>query len=243
MIANFISGILLVFEQTLRPGDVVEVGGQRGTVSQMRMRATVLRNVDNVEIFVPNKTLLTSTVAAYTFSDRVVRRVISVGVSYDSNPTQVRDILLDVAKSHGLVMTDPAPAVFFTAFGESSLNFDLAVWISDSARALEVVSDLHFAIFSQFTKHDIEIPFPQRDLRLRSVDATLPVHFRKSDGNGPPPPADSKLPCRMSHPSSPTKRRIRNGVRRQETPRRRKHIFRRSLLCGINLFCYYRLGH
>jgi small-conductance mechanosensitive channel len=194
LIANFISGILLVFEQTLRPGDTVEVGGQRGTVTQMRMRATVLRNIDNVEIFVPNKTLLTSTVAAYTFSDRVVRRVISVGVSYDSDPTQVRDILLEVGRSHGLVMADPAPVVFFTAFGESSLNFDLAVWIGNSARALEVVSDLHFMIYSQFTKHGIEIPFPQRDLHLRSVNAPLPIHFRQSNADGPPPPADSKLP-------------------------------------------------
>ena len=87
LIANFISGILLLFEQSLRLGDIIEVDGQRGTVSQLRMRATVLRTIDNVEVFVPNKTLLTSTVATYTHSDRVVRRIIPVGVSYGSDPT------------------------------------------------------------------------------------------------------------------------------------------------------------
>lgn len=175
LIANFVSGILLVFEQTLRPGDIVEVGAQRGTVSQMRMRSTVLRNIDNHEIFVPNKTLLTSEVIVYTMSERVVRRVINVGVSYSSDPTQVRDILLAVGNSHGLVLQNPAPAVFFTGFGESALLFELAVWISDASRAAEVLSDLHYMVFSQFAKQGIQIPFPQRDLRVRSADPSLPA--------------------------------------------------------------------
>ncbi len=179
LIANFISGILLVFEQTIRPGDILEVEGQRGTVTQMRMRATVLRNIENHEIFVPNKTLLTSVVAAYTLSDRVVRRVLRVGVSYDADPTQVRDILLKIGKNHGLVLDAPTPTVFFIDFGDSSLIFELAVWISDAERALEVISDLHFMVFSQFAKQGIEIPFPQRDLNLRGVDASLPALFRQ----------------------------------------------------------------
>lgn len=166
LVANFISGILLVFEQTLRPGDIVEVEGQRGTVTHMRMRATVLRNIDNIELFVPNKTLLTSNVAAYTLSDRTVRRTISVGVSYDSDPRQVRDILKDIADRHELVLKDPEPTVFFTEFGDSSLKFELGVWIGDPMRALFVLSDLHFMIFSDFAKHGIKIPFPQRDINF-----------------------------------------------------------------------------
>jgi potassium-dependent mechanosensitive channel len=173
LVANFISGILLMFEQTLRVGDVVEVGGQRGVVNDLRMRATVLRTIDNSEIYVPNKTLLTSTVTILTLTDRTVRRVIPVGVSYDSEPTEVRDILLKVADTHGLVLKDPAPVVFFTGFGESSLDFELAVWIGEASRGLAVVSDLRYMIFSEFAKNGIEIPYPQRDLHVRSADAIL----------------------------------------------------------------------
>lgn len=167
LVANFISGILLLFEQSLRPGDVIEVSGQRGTVNQLRMRATVLRTIDNVEIFVPNKTLLTSSVSTYTHTDRIVRRIIPVGVSYSSDPTQVRDILLRIAQNHGLVLKNPEPVVYFTNFGESSLDFELAVWV-ESQNMLNVLSDLRFMIWREFEKNQIEIPFPQRDLHLRS---------------------------------------------------------------------------
>src|SRR5690606_2751967 len=113
LVANFIRGILLLFEQTLRPGDMVEVGGQRGTVNQLRMRATVLRTADNVEVLVPNKTLLTSTVANYTTINRTALRTLSVGVSYAADPQRVRDVLMNIANSHGQVLNTPAPAVFF----------------------------------------------------------------------------------------------------------------------------------
>ncbi len=166
LVANFISGVLLVFEQTIRPGDIVEVAGQRGTVTQMGMRATVLRNIDNIELFVPNKTLLTSSVAAYTLTDRTVRRTIPVGVSYSSEPSQVRDILMDIADRHGLVQENPAPNVFFKDFGESSLEFELAVFIGEPTKILSVLSDLRFMIFSDFAKNGIIIPFPQRDVHL-----------------------------------------------------------------------------
>ncbi|MEZ4615824.1 MAG: mechanosensitive ion channel [Caldilineaceae bacterium] len=104
LVANFISGILLLFERTVRPGDVIEVNGQRGVVDKLRMRATVIRTLDNTEVFVPNKNLLTSAFVAYTQTDRIVRRTVRVGVSYESDPTEVRDILLEVAARHGLVL-------------------------------------------------------------------------------------------------------------------------------------------
>ncbi len=173
LVANFVSGILLVFEQTLRPGDIVEVGGQRGTVTEMRMRSTVLRNIDNIEIFIPNKTLLTSDVAAYTMTDRTLRRTVQVGVSYGSDPSVVRDILLGIADRHGLVLKEPAPAVFFTNFGDSSLDFELAVFIGEPLRLLNVMSDLRFMIFSEFAKNGIQIPFPQRDLHFDIPQAIL----------------------------------------------------------------------
>jgi potassium-dependent mechanosensitive channel len=169
LIANFISGILLLFERTLRPGDVIEIDGHRGIVDQLRMRATVVRTADNVEVIVPNKSLLTSTMATYTQSDRVVRRVLRIGVSYKSDPTAIRDILLNIAERHGRVLKKPEPVVFFIGFGASSLDFDLAVWVDDPLNAPRVTSDLYFMIWSEFEKHGVEIPFPQQDLHLRSV--------------------------------------------------------------------------
>lgn len=173
LVANFISGILLVFEQSLRPGDVIRVSGQAGTVDKLRLRSTVLKTLDNVEIFVPNKTLLTSTVETYTHTNRLVRQSVDVGVSYASKPEDVRDALLEIAHRHGLVLDDPAPTVFFTGFGDSSLNFQLLVWIDEPVRAMQIMSDLRFMIFREFDRRGIEIPFPQRDLHLRSDSVGL----------------------------------------------------------------------
>lgn len=168
LIANFISGILLLFERTVRPGDMIEVAGQKGVVDKLRMRSTVIRTFDNTEIFIPNKNLLTSSFTAYTQTDRIVRRLLNIGVSYNSDPTQVRDILLVVANRHGLVLKKPEPIVFFIGFGASSLNFDLAVWVDNPLNGLRVTSDLYFMIWAEFEKYGIEIPFPQQDLHLRS---------------------------------------------------------------------------
>ncbi|MCL4859892.1 MAG: mechanosensitive ion channel [Caldilineaceae bacterium] len=168
LVGNFVSGILLLFERTLRPGDVIEVGGSRGVVEQLRMRATVVRSADNIEILIPNKSLLTSTVSTYKQTDRTIRRTIRVGVSYHSDPTEVREVLLGVAERHGLVLKKPAPDVFFVSFGPSSLDFELAFWLGDPISALKVTSDLHFMIWREFEKHRIEIPFPQQDIHIRS---------------------------------------------------------------------------
>ena len=138
LVANFTSGILLVYERSLRPGDIIQVGGQRGTVDQLRLRSTVLRTIDNVEIFVPNRTLLTSTVETFTHTDRLVRRTVLVGVSYGSQPEQVRDLLLGVAERHGLILDTPPPMALFTDFGPSSLNFELNFWINDPPRGLQI---------------------------------------------------------------------------------------------------------
>ncbi|MEZ4708818.1 MAG: mechanosensitive ion channel [Caldilineaceae bacterium] len=168
LVNNFISGILLLFERTLRPGDVVEVNGQRGEVKQLRMRSTMLRTLDNTEIVVPNKNFLNSSISNYTQTDRVVRQLVNVGVSYNSDPTEVRDILLAVAERHGRVLNKPEPSVQFANFGESSLDFQLLIFIDDPMAANRITSDLRFMIWNEFAKHSIEIPFPQRDLHVRS---------------------------------------------------------------------------
>jgi small-conductance mechanosensitive channel len=134
----------------------------------MKMRSAVLRTADHVDIYVPNQPLLTTTVADYTHMKQAPRKTLNVGVSYDSDPIKVRDTLQEVIESHGLVLKDPPPAVFFTGFGSFTLDFEIAVWIADPGRAAQVLSDLHFMIYREFTKRGIEIPIPQQDFRLRS---------------------------------------------------------------------------
>ncbi len=168
IISNFISGIVLLFEQSLRPGDVVEVGGVLGTVERLNVRATTVRTFDNVEMIIPNETFFTSTVTTYTHDNRITRIMLTIGASYKSNPQQVMDILLAAAQRHGLVLDDPPPDVFFENYGDSSIDFHLAIWVSDPTHRKRVPSDLRLMIWKEFEKHGIEIPFPQRDLHIRS---------------------------------------------------------------------------
>jgi len=171
LVANFISGILLLFEQSIRPGDVIEVNNKVGRVEKLRIRSTTVRMNDNVEIIVPNQALLSSSVTTYTRSDRSVRIHsvrIPVGVSYNSDPVEVRQILLGAAHRHGLVRADPAPLVFFEGYGDSSVDFSLMIWIDDFMIMRRVASDLRFIIWEELAKRKIEIPFPQRDVHLRS---------------------------------------------------------------------------
>lgn len=167
IIANFISGIVLLFEQSLRPGDVIEVNNQLGTVEKLNIRSTIIRTNDNVEIIVPNETFLTSQLTTFTKTNPMVRVSVPIGVSYGSDPKLIRDILMNTAAKHGLVRKDPPPFVFFEGFGESSIDFTLVIWMDEPARRRRVRSDLYYMIWDTLAKHDIEIPFPQRDLNLR----------------------------------------------------------------------------
>lgn len=166
VIANFISGILLLFEQSLRPGDLIEINNQVGTVQQLNIRSTIIRTVD-AEIIVPNETFLTSQLTTFTKSNMLGRVVVPVGVSYDSDPHEVKRILLETAVKHELVLEDPAPAVFFDAFGNSSLDFRLIAWIIEPRLRFQVRSELHFMVWDALLEHQVEIPFPQQDIHLR----------------------------------------------------------------------------
>lgn len=166
VISNFISGILLLFEQSLRPGDLIEIDKQVGTVQQLNIRSTIIRTVD-AEIIVPNETFLTSQLTTFTKSDMLGRVVVPVCVSYSSDPHEVRRILLETAVKHELVLEDPVPVVFFDDFGTSSLDFRLVAWITEPRLRIQVGSDLHYMVWDAFIEHNIEIPFPQQDLNLR----------------------------------------------------------------------------
>jgi small-conductance mechanosensitive channel len=165
---NFVSGLILLLERPVKKGDFVEVGGTRGTVRAIHARATIVTTLDNVDIIVPNGEFVTEQVVNQTLVDRQVRASVEVGVAYGSDTELVRRTLERVASEHPAVLDDPPVRVQFVDFGESSLDFKLFVWIRDPLLRPVTTSDLRFAIDRAFREASIEIPFPQRDLHIRS---------------------------------------------------------------------------
>ncbi|MDF1593547.1 MAG: mechanosensitive ion channel [Desulfobacterales bacterium] len=169
MAANIISGFSIVFGRKIRKDDWIQVGDTRGVVTDIYLRASKLRTRDNIEYLIPNSDFMTQTTVNYTLSSPLIRVHIPVGVSYDADPEQVRQILLEVAKANRNVHRRRKPEVFFDAYGDSSINFDLLVWM-DLRKIGEnrLRSELYYKIFEALKKAGIEIPFPQRDLHIRS---------------------------------------------------------------------------
>jgi potassium efflux system protein len=168
---NFISGLIVLFEQPIRPGDFIKVGDAYGIVDAIGLRATRVITRDQVTIIVPNSELVTTQVINHSIPTSNLRIAISVGVAYGSDTDLVRKTLLAVAPSHAQILTEPAPEVRFEEFGDSSLDFSLLVWISDPREDRRVSSDLRFDIERRFRAVGIEIPFPQRDLHVRSTSS------------------------------------------------------------------------
>jgi small-conductance mechanosensitive channel len=169
MAANIISGFSIVFGRKIRKDDWIQVGDTRGVVTDIYMRASKVRNRDNIEYLIPNSDFMTQTTINYTLSSPLIRIHIPVGVSYDADPEKVRQILLEAARANPNVNRRRKPEVFFDAFGDSSINFDLLIWM-DLRKIGEkrLRSELYYTIFEELKKAGIEIPFPQRDLHIRS---------------------------------------------------------------------------
>ncbi|MDJ0573618.1 MAG: mechanosensitive ion channel [Xenococcaceae cyanobacterium MO_234.B1] len=164
---NFASGLVLLFERSVQIGDFIEVNGHKGTVERLQARSIVLKTLDSVSIVVPNSHLLADEVINWSHDNPISRFALSVGVAYGSDPEAVKGVLLQVAKEHPEVLDFPLPQVFFTGFGDSSLDFELLVWIAEPNRQPIVKSELYFRIEKVLRDRVIEIPFPQRDLHLR----------------------------------------------------------------------------
>lgn len=167
---NFVSGMILLFERPIKMGDYIQFGEQWGRVTKIGLRATVIRVRDRSEIVVPNSELVSQRVTNLTLSDRFVRIIVPVGVAYGSDVSLVLNTLRECAEANPMVVTTRAPRALFVAFGESSLDFELRVWVSDIDNMREVQSDLHQEIDWRFRQLGIEIPFPQRDLHIQSMD-------------------------------------------------------------------------
>ena len=172
--SNFVSTLILLFERPVQVGDFVEVSGVQGRIRRIKTRSSVVETLDNVSIIVPNSNFITQNVTNWSYRDSKVRIHISVGVSYGSDVELVEDTLLEVGRGHPEVLLNPESTVQFLEFGDSSLNFDLLVWINDASRQYLVRSDLNFAVVKAFRKQGITIPFPQRDLHIQSA---IPLEF------------------------------------------------------------------
>ena len=176
--SNFVSGLILLVERPIMVGDRIEVGSLNGDVTRIGTRSTWIRTNDNVVIIVPNSDFISNRVTNWTANDRQIRFSMPVGVSYGSSPLQVRDILQSVALAHPDVLRDPPPETLFRAFGDSSLDFELRVWTRTMVQTpTRLKSDLYFEIFRRFQEAGIEIPFPQRDLHVRSVSPDARFHL------------------------------------------------------------------
>lgn len=165
---NFGSGLVLVFERPIQVGDFIEIGASMGTVEKIGARSTQIRTLDHVTIIVPNSRFLGEEVINWSHGNPISRLHIPVGVAYSADPKLVKTILRDAAQSHPDVLQEPPPQVLFKGFGDSALNFDLLVWTMVPHRQFLLTSDLYFKIFERLQAQAIEIPFPQRDLHLRS---------------------------------------------------------------------------
>ncbi|GAA3949779.1 mechanosensitive ion channel domain-containing protein [Allohahella marinimesophila] len=166
IVANFISGLIILFERPIRVGDVVTVGDTDGVVTRIKIRATTIRNWDNKELLVPNKEFITSRLLNWTLTDETTRLLIPVGIAYGSDPRKAMQIISDVATSHPNVLTEPAPLVTFEAFGDSALQIFLRAFVGELALRLPVATELITQIYEALNEAEISIAYPQRDVHL-----------------------------------------------------------------------------
>jgi potassium efflux system protein len=173
--ANFVSGLILLFERPIRVGDFVTVGTTEGVVTRIQMRATTITDWDRKELVVPNKEFITGQLINWTLSDPITRVVIPVGIAYGSDTNLARDLLLKAAKSCSYVLEEPPPSAIFLGFGASSLDFELRVFIVSRNHWANMIHEIHTAVDQAFREAKIEIAFPQRDIHVRSISGQWPI--------------------------------------------------------------------
>jgi len=174
--SNFISGFIVLFDRSIRPGDVITIDNKLGWVQELHARYVVVKDRDGVERLIPNEMLITNEVINWSYSDRNVRLKIPVSISYDNDPEQALALLETAARANPRVLADPAPTTRLMAFGESGIELELRVWIQDPEAGMgSVLSDINLAIWRAFKAAGIVIPYPQRDLHIRSgLEALTP---------------------------------------------------------------------
>ena len=184
VVNNFVSGLILMFERPIQPGDVVEITGTSGRVSEIGMRATTIKTFDGADVVVPNGTLLSEKLINWTLLDRNRRLDVDMGVGYDSDPAQVTAVLTRAILQTPGIVSNPEPAVLFTGFGPSALTFSIRAWTYDYDNSATIRSDMVTRIFAALTQAGIELPFPQQDVHLRSVSEEAGARLMRR-GRGP----------------------------------------------------------
>ena len=166
--ANLVSGIIILIERPVRVGDFVTINGTTGYVSQMQLRATTIRDLDMRELIIPNKNFITEDVMNWTLSDQIARLILKVGVAYESDTKLVQETLLTIPKKHTLVLNQPKPEVVFQQFGDSTLDFELRVFVPSRDHFPKVRHELNMMINEAFRENNIEVAFPQREIRVKA---------------------------------------------------------------------------
>jgi potassium efflux system protein len=178
IVANFISGIILLFERPIRVGDVVTIDNITGKVSRIRIRATTIINWDKQELLIPNKEFITGRVINWTLTDKINRIVINVGIAYGSDVERAMQLMLEAAGENENVLDDPKPVVSFEGFGDNALILILRSYLGSMDYRIDTITALHQAINAKFNAAGINIAFPQRDIHL-SANAPLDVRLHR----------------------------------------------------------------
>lgn len=173
--SNFISGFILIMDRSIRPGDVITVGDSFGWVKELNARYVVVRSRDGVETLIPNENLITSEVINWSYSDKAVRLKVPVQVSYDDDPIRAMALLVEVGRAHPRVEDEPAPVARLMGFGDNGIELELRVWIDDPQEGVNNIrSELNVEIWKAFKAAGITIPYPQRDLHVKTLPAGWP---------------------------------------------------------------------
>ena len=195
IINNFVSGIIIFAERPITIGDRVEVSGIAGRVVKISLRSTTVITNDNITMIVPNADFISQTVTNWSHGDPKVRIRVPVGVAYGSDIELLEKLLLEIADENPKSLKDPKPSVLFDSFGDNSLNFELALWTASmTTRPRRFISTINFAIEKKLRENNIEIPFPQRDLHIRSgaVEIKKPEEAESPAGKVHRPGEDSR---------------------------------------------------
>ncbi len=175
IIANFVSGLIILFERPVRIGDYVTIGDQSGTVSRIKIRATTLADLDNREILIPNEFLISERVTNWTLSNSVTRLIVRVGIAYGSDTERARDLMLEKVKTLPKVLDTPPAQVIFMGFGDSSLDFEIRVFLRNFDDRVPMIHTIHTEVNKTLAKAGITIPFPQRDLNIMTQEVPLQI--------------------------------------------------------------------
>ena len=181
IVSNFVSGLIVLAERPIRVGDAIVVKGEEGWVRHISVRATRIETYDRATVIIPNSDLISGVVKNWTHANTLGRIIIKLGVAYDSDPEQVRDLLMACVREHPQVVADPPPRAFLVGFGDNALEFELRCVVADVDISLGVKSDLNFAVLKRLRAAGVVLPFPQREVRLLGAEAAAPAPAKPAD--------------------------------------------------------------